>query len=75
MCRNKSRIPDRYVSLKLELKGDERSMSIDREAVRSLELLRNARTDTDKETLYSVLNHTKTHVGARLLRTTLLSVR
>ncbi len=49
-------------------------MMIDRDAVRSLELTTNARGYDQKMCLFGVLNHTYTLVGARLLRTNILSV-
>jgi len=50
-------------------------MMIDRDAVRSLELVANARGVDQKKCLFGVMNHTNTLAGARLLRTNILSVR
>ena len=43
-------------------------MSLDFETIRNLELLTNARTGSPKDSLFGVINHTKTSVGAQFLR-------
>lgn len=47
-------------------------VSLDFETVRNLELITNARTGSQRQSLFGVVDRTKTAVGARLLRATLL---
>lgn len=47
-------------------------MSIDRRTATNLELISNTRSGNQKESLFGVINHTKTVVGARLLRSNIL---
>jgi DNA mismatch repair ATPase MutS len=45
---------------------------IDRATARDLEIVCNARTGSQKESLFGIINHTKTDVGARFLKAQLL---
>ena len=47
-------------------------MNIDRRTAKSLEMITNAKNGNQKESLFGVINFTKTIVGARLLRSNLL---
>lgn len=47
-------------------------MSIDRRTAINLELISNLRSGSQKESLFGAINHTKTVVGARLLRANIL---
>jgi DNA mismatch repair protein MSH4 len=47
-------------------------MSIDRRTAMHLELIGNVRTGSQKESLFGTIDHTKTVVGARLLRSNIL---
>lgn len=47
-------------------------MNVDRRTAINLELICNAKTGKQKESLFGVINHTKTAVGARLLRSNIL---
>ena len=47
-------------------------MVIDRKTAISLELISNSKSGNQKDSLFGVINYTKTVVGARLLRATLL---
>jgi len=47
-------------------------MSLDIATVKQLELVSNARTGSSKNSLYGIINHTKSAAGARLLRTSIL---
>jgi len=47
-------------------------MAIDRKTAISLELISNAKSGNQKDSLFGVINFTKTIVGARLLRATIL---
>ncbi len=47
-------------------------MSIDRRTALHLELISNAQSGNQKESLFGVINHTKTVVGGRLLRSSIL---
>lgn len=53
--------------------GGTNRMTIDRATVFQLELLANARTGKTKHSLIGTLDHTKTTVGGRLLRTSIMS--
>jgi DNA mismatch repair protein MutS len=59
--------------LKPKLVTDEERVYLDNVAVSTLELTRNSRDGSEKNTLYSVLNHTKTTMGARTLKKWLIS--
>ncbi|XP_057289940.1 mutS protein homolog 4-like isoform X2 [Hydractinia symbiolongicarpus] len=59
-------------SLKIVYKGGENTTLIDGSAARSLELIVNACDPKSEQSLYGVLNHTKTAGGARLLRSNIL---
>eukprot|EP00904_Undaria_pinnatifida_P001084 jgi/Undpi1/10977/HiC_scaffold_30.g13278.m1 len=52
--------------------GGDGSMSIDRSTAKELELITDARSGGQKKSLFGVINHTRTAVGARLLRSTIL---
>eukprot|EP01038_Epipyxis_sp_PR26KG_P013442 gene13442-18022_t len=53
--------------------GDSNRMSIDRRAAINLELITNAKSGTQNESLFGFINKTKTAVGARLLRSSILN--
>lgn len=59
-------------SLKAVFKGCEHSTMIDSSTVRNLELLQNMRDATSKQTLFDILNFTKTIGGCRLLKSNIL---
>ncbi|XP_065646680.1 mutS protein homolog 4 isoform X6 [Hydra vulgaris] len=59
-------------SLKITYKGGEKTALIDMTAARHLELVHNLRNPKSKQSLYGVLNYTKTAGGARLLRSNIL---
>ena len=48
-------------------------MMIDRRTAVNLELISNARSGSQKESLFGIINHTKSSVGAALLRKTILN--
>jgi DNA mismatch repair protein MSH4 len=45
---------------------------IDISAIQSLEIMQNARSPKSKESLFGLLNHTATPMGARMLRSNIL---
>jgi DNA mismatch repair ATPase MutS len=47
-------------------------LNIDRRTAANLELISNARSGNQKESLFGAIDHTKTVVGARLLRSNIL---
>lgn len=59
--------------LKPKMVTDEERVYLDSVAVSTLELVRNSRDGSEKDTLYNVLNHTKTTMGARTLKKWLIS--
>ncbi|XP_046376598.2 mutS protein homolog 4-like isoform X1 [Haliotis rufescens] len=59
-------------SVKVIFKGSEQTTMIDASTAKNLELLQNRRDPKSEHTLYGVLNHTKTHGGARMLRSNIL---
>jgi DNA mismatch repair protein MSH4 len=59
-------------SLRATYRGLESQILIDYHSSASLELIRNRRTGEDKGTLFWVLNRTKTQMGKRLLRASIL---
>ncbi|KKA28412.1 hypothetical protein TD95_000236 [Thielaviopsis punctulata] len=59
-------------SLRIKYQPSEDTMMIDISAVQSLELIRNIREPTSKHSLYGLLNHTLTPMGARILRSNIL---
>jgi len=52
----------------IELCGCSGAITLDYASIVNLELITNARTHDTKHSLYGVINHTKTSIGARLLR-------
>lgn len=59
-------------SLRVRFEPSENTMLIDVSAIQSLELLRNQSNPKSKETLFGLLNHTQTPMGARVLRSNIL---
>jgi DNA mismatch repair protein MSH4 len=59
-------------SLKVVFRGSEQTTMIDTTTVKNLEILVNSRDSKSPQCLFGVLNHTKTALGARLLRSNLL---
>jgi len=59
-------------SLKVVYRGSEQTMMIDSVAARNLELIVNASNPKSKQSLFGLLNYTKTAGGARLLRSNIL---
>ncbi|XP_062517164.1 mutS protein homolog 4-like [Corticium candelabrum] len=59
-------------SLKVVFRGSEQTTMIDTTTVKNLEILVNSRDSKSPQCLFGVLNHTKTALGARLLRANLL---
>ncbi|KAG1709722.1 MutS 4 [Nymphon striatum] len=59
-------------SLKVLFKGIDKTTMIDATTARNLELITNLRSAKSQESLYGVLNYTKTFGGARLLRANIL---
>lgn len=59
-------------SLRIRYEPSEDTMMIDTSAIRSLELIQNLRSPKSKDSLYGLLNHTHTPMGARLLRNNLI---
>ncbi|KAL2889985.1 MutS protein -like protein 4 [Ceratocystis lukuohia] len=59
-------------SLRIKYQPSEDTMMIDISAVQSLELVRNLREPRSKNSLYGLLNHTQTPMGARILRSNIL---
>ncbi|XOB65774.1 DNA mismatch repair protein MutS [Deferribacteres bacterium DY0037] len=59
--------------LKPKLVTDDERVYLDSVAISTLELVKNSRDGSEKDTLYSVLNHTNTTMGARTLKKWLLS--
>ncbi|XP_046863669.1 mutS protein homolog 4-like [Xenia sp. Carnegie-2017] len=59
-------------SLKIVFKGSEQTMMIDAATAKHLELVLNARNPGSDHCLYGAINHTKTPLGARLLRSNIL---
>ncbi|KAH6675370.1 muts domain V [Plectosphaerella plurivora] len=59
-------------SLRIRYEPSEDTMMIDTSAIRSLELIQNLRSSKSKDSLYGLLNHTQTPMGARLLRNNLI---
>ncbi|XP_033098705.1 mutS protein homolog 4-like [Anneissia japonica] len=59
-------------SLKVVFKGSEQTTMIDASTAKNLELVQNLRDPRSDDTLYGVLNCTKTVGGARLLRSNIL---
>ncbi|KAL5606435.1 uncharacterized protein BROUX77_003628 [Berkeleyomyces rouxiae] len=59
-------------SLRIKYQPSEDTMMIDISAVQSLELIRNLREPRSKNSLYGLLNHTQTPMGARILRSNIL---
>lgn len=59
-------------SLRIRYEPSEDTMMIDVSAIRSLELLQSLRGPGSKDCLYGLLNHTRTAMGARLLRSNIL---
>ncbi|ROT37153.1 muts domain V [Sodiomyces alkalinus F11] len=59
-------------SLRVRYEPSEDTMMIDVSAIRSLELLQNLRNPGSKDCLFGLLNHTRTPMGARLLRSNIL---
>ncbi len=53
--------------------GSKNRMFIDRKSAVNLELVRNIRNGSKQDSLFGVMNHTKTSVGAALLRKNLLN--
>jgi DNA mismatch repair protein MSH4 len=59
-------------SMRIRYEPSEDTMMIDTSAIRSLELIQNLRSSKSKDSLYGLLNHTQTPMGARLLRNNLI---
>lgn len=59
-------------SLRITYRALEGFLHMDYETIRNLELVRNVRSGDAKQSLFGVLNYTKTASGTRLLRTSLL---
>jgi DNA mismatch repair protein MutS len=59
--------------LKPKLVSDDERVHLDSVASSTLELVKNSRDGSETDTLYSVLNHTKTTMGARTLKKWLLN--
>ncbi|UNI17140.1 MutS protein msh4 [Purpureocillium takamizusanense] len=59
-------------SLRIRYQPSEDTMMIDVAAIRSLEIMQNAHNSKSKESLYGLLNHTCTPMGARMLRRNIL---
>ena len=59
-------------SLKVTSSGFTHQVLIDAASVNNLEILRNRETGSERHTLFGLLNHTRTPMGKRLLRTSLL---
>jgi len=47
-------------------------LSLDPMTIQNMELVRNIRSGTSKQSLFGVLNHCKTNMGQKLLRTTII---
>ncbi len=59
--------------LKPKLVTDDERVYIDSVAASTLELVKNSRDGSEKNTLYSILNYTNTTMGARTLKKWMLS--
>lgn len=59
-------------SLRIRYQPSEDTVMIDIAAIESLEIMRNAHNPRSKESLYGLLNHTCTPMGARMLRSNIL---
>ncbi|KAJ6445131.1 DNA mismatch repair protein Msh4 [Purpureocillium lavendulum] len=59
-------------SLRIRYQPSEDTMMIDMAAIQSLEIMQNSQSPKSKESLYGLLNHTCTPMGARMLRRNIL---
>lgn len=59
-------------SLRLRYQPSDDTMMIDISAIQCLEILQNSRSAKSKDSLYGLLNHTSTPMGARMLRNNIL---
>lgn len=59
-------------SLRIRYQPSEDIMMIDVAAIQSLEIMQNTHNPKSKESLYGLLNHTCTPMGARMLRRNIL---
>ncbi|KAJ3466231.1 hypothetical protein MRS44_006889 [Fusarium solani] len=59
-------------SLRIEYRPSEDTMMIDISAIQSLEIMQNLRDPKSKDSLFGLMNHTTTPMGARMLRSSIL---
>ncbi|KAI8723059.1 hypothetical protein NCS52_00160800 [Fusarium sp. LHS14.1] len=59
-------------SLRIQYRPSEDTMMIDISAIQSLEIMQNLRNPKSKESLFGLMNHTTTPMGARMLRSSIL---
>ncbi|RSL42649.1 hypothetical protein CEP53_012072 [Fusarium sp. AF-6] len=59
-------------SLRIQYRPSEDTMMIDISAIQSLEIMQNLRNPKSKDSLFGLMNHTKTPMGARMLRSSIL---
>ncbi|KAM0425519.1 hypothetical protein ACHAPT_009308 [Fusarium lateritium] len=59
-------------SLRIQYRPSEDTMMIDISAIQSLEIMQNLRNPKSKHSLFGLMNHTLTPMGARMLRSSIL---
>ncbi|KAJ4310632.1 MutS protein msh4 [Fusarium piperis] len=59
-------------SLRIQHRPSEDTMMIDISAIQSLEIMQNLRNPKSKDSLFGLMNHTATPMGARMLRSNIL---
>ncbi|KAM6534151.1 MutS protein msh4 [Fusarium falciforme] len=59
-------------SLRIQYRPSEDTMMIDISAIQSLEIMQNLRNPKSKDSLFGLMNHTTTPMGARMLRSSIL---
>lgn len=59
-------------SLRIQYRPSEDTMMIDISAIQSLEIMQNLRNPKSKDSLFGLMNHTATPMGARMLRSNIL---
>ncbi|UPK91984.1 hypothetical protein LCI18_002919 [Fusarium solani-melongenae] len=59
-------------SLRIQYRPSEDTMMIDISAIKSLEIMQNLRNPKSKDSLFGLMNHTTTPMGARMLRSSIL---